>query len=74
MNVAQLRIVLEHLPDDLTVFTPAGEVCEVRRNTNDPWRRPGVWLDIARRGEPVWLQGRFHDRRTLEVRLEALSS
>lgn len=73
MTVAELRIILDHLPDDLPLYLPAGELCEVRR-ANEQWQQPGVWLDVARRGEAVFLKGRFRDRRTLDVRLEGLAS
>lgn len=70
MVVAELRMILEHLPDDLPVYVEAGELCEVRRNNDaNRWLRRGVWLDVARRGEPLYLAGRFKDRRTLDVRL-----
>jgi hypothetical protein len=69
MNVATLRTILEHLPGDLTVHVAGrGEVQEVRRNANERWLTPGVFLDT---GERLRLKGRFVDRRTLDVRLEA---
>lgn len=71
MNVAQLRACLEHLPDDLAVYIAGrGEVQQVRRHRNDPWVICGVHLDA---GDELRLAGPFKDRKTLEVRLEALA-
>lgn len=68
MNVATLRAILEHLPDDLPVHIAGhGELVSVRR-TAPPWVANGVHLDV--RG-PL-LRGHFVDRRTLNVRLQRL--
>lgn len=72
MTVIQLRTILEHLPDDLTVYVAGrGELAEVRRPEGQRWVTPGVYLDT---GEVLRLSGRFRDRRTLDVRLEGLAS
>lgn len=79
MTVAQLLAILEHLPPDLPVSLPNGAECwEVRSVAQAPWTRRQVVLDEHRVGRErvarVGLVGRFVDRRTLNVRLEALEA
>lgn len=72
MDVATLRMILEHLPDDLEVHIAGrGPVGEVRRHEHQRWVQPHVFLDV---GESVRVVGRFRDARTLAVRLEAVTS
>lgn len=70
MTAAELRVILEHVPDDLPVFIAGrGEVVSCRRPV-ERYTTPGVYLDV--RGPR--LRGLFRDRRTLNVRLEGLAS
>ena len=74
MTVAELRVVLEHLPDDLPVWIHGhGIVNEVRRPYGHPGQTVGVHLDVRDHDELV-LKGLFIDRRTLNVRLEGIAS
>ena len=69
MTTAELRIILEHLPDDLPVHIAGrGELVSARR-TSPPWSTNGLHLDV--RG-PM-LRGVYRDRRTLDVRLESIA-
>lgn len=70
MNVAQLRCVLEHLPDDLPVHVAGLGECVSARRPVAPWIAPALYLDT--RG-PM-LHGTYRDKRTLLVRLEGLGA
>lgn len=71
MTVAELRTILEHLPDGLEVHIAGhGEITSVRvPYPRDLWTHRAVYVDV--RGQR--LKGVFTDRRTLDVRLEALA-
>lgn len=74
MTVAQLRVVLEHLPDDLPVWIHGhGVVNEVRRAAGHPGQTVGVHLDVQPHDALV-VKGVFIDRKTLDVRLQGLAS
>jgi hypothetical protein len=69
MNVAALRVILDHLPDDLPVkIAGRGDLVSVRRHFDQIRSVDELNLDL--RG-PVF-KGRCRDLRTLRVRLEAL--
>lgn len=70
MNVAQLRCVLEHLPDELPVHIAGHGECVSARRPVAPWITAALYLDT--RG-PL-LHGTYRDKRTLNVRLEALGA
>lgn len=70
MTVAELRTILEHLPDHLDVqIAGRGVLVSVRRHFDQFAPSDGVFLDI--RGPQF--KGRCRDARTLRVRLERLA-
>lgn len=78
MNVAELRTILEHVPDDLPVKLPRGVECwEVRLVRAAPWITAQLVLDEHMVGgirfDKIGLRGRFRDRRTLDVRLDDIT-
>jgi hypothetical protein len=69
VNVAALRLILEHCRGDMPVhIAGAGELVSVR-HSREPWTENGLYLDV--RG-PM-LKGTFLDAKTLRVRLEAMA-
>ena len=73
MTTAELRLILEHLPDHLPVYIHGhGIVNEVRRPHHNAGNTIGLHLDV-RPHDGLVLKGLFIDRRTLDVRLQRLA-